>query len=1397
MTSFDTEIDFRQIIPRLGSKTEAFEEVCCQLARRVADGEFHRLRGAGGDGGIECYVDTPEGRCGWQAKYVFTPDALIRQAGKSLATALTVHPNLTRFVLCFPFDLTGPTVRHGRSGTEKLADWRNEQEEAARNDGRQLVIELWPLSTLRTHLLDHDPSGGMRHYFFGTLSLSDDWFADHLERAFATAGPRYTPELNVETDLYKWLAAFGRETSWAEAVAANLSPIRKSDNSLGYVLRQPRDQIDQHDVWPDDTLQVARSLVGRVQSVLTGLEDPTSMAKEHYNAAVTESSELVRELSAVEAELVRDVEDRHGAGRADSASWRQFMAEYMVSFPAAHLDGIRDLIAALRALADWLRSPECALAFEGCFVLAGDPGTGKTHGICDAAKRRHADDLRTCIVFGHEFGDQPNPWSRVAESLDLPVSLGTDRFLDCLDAAGEASGHPLLLCIDAINETKPLSYWRNYIAGMAQSVRSRPNLRLCLVCKTTYLSRCLPDGGNHPVVKHHGFAGIERQACQSYFRHYDLRPPIAPILQPELANPLYLRLVCETLTAAGLDRLPAGWSGGGTSIIRDFLRQKASQFAADFENARSDVSTACLMKIVREAAASEAAAVPWNTARGLIEHDVSDPDAVLRWLVNEALLIEDVSDGVGWEQDIVLRPAFERLGDFLVATEVLARVPDGELNKAARPQGVLHPWLKDSAVVEANRGVLAEFAILAAEQTPGFELPDLAPVRECYDELASIASKALVFRDPSSLTFNTARLIRYGLGTGALAYDAMDAVLSCAWRPSSIDAMWLHRFLGRATMVDRDAFWCGYLYDRFESGRVVKNLISAVDELSLDNIEPMIAERWVTTLLWFTGAADRRVKDGATRGATSILTYATSIIPDIVERFVDVNDDEIRERVLLCSYGAMLLSRNADASYETAWFLYQRYMRTPADFNNAAIRDNIRCICELSVKLCPEVSCDIVPETITKHPASSNWPLEVPSDEDIEKWATSLQFRPDEFHSDFFKYSMGCLRPWTHGLSQLEMGKWIAQRVAQDFAFFESRCEGYDSHMLRKYGGGRAKPVWAERIAKKYAWIALNHLASRLNDHIERRFESWEPRADKDPLILPERRKLDPTIPESARATGATCSMHDWTIPRPSDLKPEADPNFEAWLEQRVVPTLKTVVRPQTFGDRHWRPIMAYLNWDGAEKDTESGLYRHMWINVQGYLVPSDEVERAYRNLRGHCLVGNSLPRSMHFLYGFVAEYPWSSAFEFREAEEEQKLPTFVAGAMPVSAVPAWSEIVSEWEYDVSRADVRTLVPARQLLGDDLWWDGHGGFATPHGKVVFVDPSFRGTGSPAALADAALLDERLQTADLSLVLTMTGEKRVQAHGFGEQPDLPRLSFSQVGFLTGRTERFSKPVFVVE
>ena len=1386
MGSETPDIDFKQIIPRLGSKSASFEELCCQLARREINEPTTRLHGAGGDGGVECYVDTEEGRIGWQAKYTFRIDNLLKQANKSLDAALQLHPTLSRFILCFPFDLTGPTARPGLSGTEKFANWQRDRQQRAACAGRHLTIEAWPAFELRKLLLDQDVSGGLRHFFFGTTMLSDDWFSNHLQRAFKTAGPRYTPVLHVETDLQKWLAAFRRHSRWTVNFETNLSSLASANQNTERLLGETHHDPAWSFHWPEDTREKTKSVVLDTEQVIQSLRPPANLETQEYVTAISILSTMAAELRGIEQIISRDIDIRHGAGTADSPGWRQHMAEYMVSFPAAHLDTVRELANGIESFAGWLRSPECSLAFDQTLVLTGEAGTGKTHGMCDVASRHHEEGLRTCIVFGHEFGNQPSPWSRIAESLGVSPTLGVDQLLDCLDAAGEASGLPLLLCIDAINETKPLRYWRDNLASVVGSIQTRRNLRLCVVCKSTFLKYCLPDDAEYPIVTHQGFSGIERQACQVYFEHFGLRPPI---LQPELSNPLYLRLVCETLNTQGVDRVPPGWTGGGAAIIREFLSQKDKKFEADVETARSGAATACLMRVVKAIATTGSSSLTWDAACAVIASTTADAEAALTWLVREGLLIEDVSGDRAWEQDSVVRPSFERLGDFLIAAEVLDHVSSNDLQTPAQIDGPLYPWLKDRAAVQAYRGVLGELSILAAEREPGFELPHLAVDPTTKHDLEQITIKGLVFRDPTSLTAATATLVRQALGRPGLAKDAMDAVLTCAWRQSCIDAIWVDDFLGRGPLAVRDQFWSSYLHDRYESGKVVTALISAVDELSVDDIEPDVAERWAIVLLWFTAAADRRIKDFATRSATSILTATPSVIPSIVRRLIRNNDDEVRERALLSCYGALLLSLSSEIASEVALFLYNSYLRTPSDFDNALIRDHIRCMCELSSELSGDPPSDIHSEAITAIPASQNWPLRLPNDEEVEAWGRSLHFLPSEFSSDFFKYSMNCLHPWFHKMPKEEMGKWIIQRAASDFGYVNSDCEHYDNHIIGKYGGGRAKPVWAERIAKKYAWLGLYQLASILNDHVSRQLESWEQEKPRNPLILLEERKLDPTI--AARCSERSAGKSIWSFPAPRDLEMPIVTDLERWVEAGSIPSLENMLKEYRYDNNPAMPILAYLEWDGPERHTDtSDVYRQLWVQLRGYLVPAKDMEAAYESLRERNFFGAWLPDGAQYYHGFAGEYPWGTAFNAGDDEFVHGFPY----EMPTPLVPSWSEIVCGWEYDASTVTHTIRVPSKRFFDKTLRWDGKGGFRKGDGTSVFLDPSFQTVDPSALLANVEFLDCKLTEMEMGLVWTLVGERRLMNTDFVRNLTadelLPYTTFSQLGWRVDRSNHYA-------
>ncbi|MHA1289840.1 MAG: hypothetical protein ACTSPB_20870, partial [Candidatus Thorarchaeota archaeon] len=838
---------------------------------------------------------------------------------------------------------------------------------------------------------------------------------------------------------------------------------------------------------------------------------------------------------------------------------------------------------------------------------------GKTHGVCDIAQTRFQDGALTCVAFGHRFGGEPDPWSRLLEILGLPITLSRDGLLDALNSAAEASGFLLILCIDALNETRPLRYWRNHLIEIVQAIQNRPYLRLCITCRTPYLQYCVPAGLDIPIIEYHGFAGVERFACQKFFEYYGLKPPIAPILQPELKNPLYLKLLCETLRARGLDRLPAGWYGL-SPVIRVFIEEKEQQFAIEHEiSANANVIGGSLRAISRAIADSGNSALPWSSAQQLISEvrpQASDL-SVLEWLVRNGLLIEDAPDDkLPLGEEGTVRPAFERLGDFLIAEELLSKIKHEQIEQACRPGGSLYFLVESSETIESNTGLLSALSILLSEKRPGIELPDLVDNDSIRAELLKITIRSLHWRNPDTFSSASASLVLEGLRIKDLSYETMDAVLSVAWQPSNIDAIWLDTILKSKPLARRDAYWCGYLHERYESDRVVKRLIDAAFELPLDNVEEEIAERWAIILLWFTAAADRRVKDWTTHAAIALFIAKLEIIPNILKRFLDCDDDEVRERTLLSCYGALIVSRNPEIVCETAGILCQAFHNNPTDFDNALIRDHIRCIVELADEL------NVLPEgcfpELTMQRISSEWPLKLPSDDQVIEWEKLVHFKLDEFFSDFFKYSMNCLCPWDHAMSKKDMGKWILQTIVRDFGYKGSGCEYYDAYILSKYGPGRSKPVWAERIGKKYQWVAMYQLASRLHDHVERKQDNWEPETIRTPLILLEERKLDPTLPPKVSDSKRDATA--WWIGASVDFRSSEHLSDEEWVNREEdLPCLRTLLAIQKHENQYWRPLVFYLSWENRRDQTNwNEPFREVWIHIQSYLVPKEHLSNAY-----------------------------------------------------------------------------------------------------------------------------------------------------------------------------------------
>jgi hypothetical protein len=182
-----------------------FERLICHLAKLDGGGgEFRRIEGAGGDGGVEALRILPTGRkVGYQAKYHPSRDHIDWiKLYRSVETALTQYPELERYVIALPCDFTGKRAARGGSTDGIWGKWDTQVEKwrklaAAR--GMTVEFETWTAFEIEAVLLRPDAQH-LIPFFFDRLVFTREWMQRHLDRTIHDLHARYRPGEHVDTE---------------------------------------------------------------------------------------------------------------------------------------------------------------------------------------------------------------------------------------------------------------------------------------------------------------------------------------------------------------------------------------------------------------------------------------------------------------------------------------------------------------------------------------------------------------------------------------------------------------------------------------------------------------------------------------------------------------------------------------------------------------------------------------------------------------------------------------------------------------------------------------------------------------------------------------------------------------------------------------------------------------------------------------------------------------------------------------------------------------------------------------------------------------------------------------------------------------------------------------------
>ena len=337
--------------------------------------------------------------------------------------------------------------------------------------------------------------------------------------------------------------------------------------------------------------------------------------------------------------------------------------------------------------------------------------------------------------------------------------------------------------------------------------------------------------------------------------------------------------------------------------------------------------------------------------------------------------------------------------------------------------------------------------------------------------------------------------------------------------------------------------------------------------------------------------------------------------------------------------------------------------------------------------------------------------------------------------------------------------RWILEEIRRQG--FDDRFDKYDGCMLHHHGGGRGRPMWAERVGKKYQWIALYRLVGLVEDNVQLEADDWEPDlpADAPPrLQAPGERNLDPTI--TVKRTATDRYAPNWWTPTRVDFHPDLSP--EQWLDELDFPDSTRLIEFTEPDGREWLALHSYPEWDDrVDRDDWDTEYRHAWIQLRSYLVAVGDAEKLWRWLRKQDFHGRWMPEGPRWIsYVFAGEYPWAV-----QAQHALEGSTESPAGPPVELQPTVYEQSLEFEFDSYHdGTIHLLVPAPLFFAaDGLSWDGAGAYLNPNGGLHFRD--FSEPGPRALLVEREGLLAWLEQHQLRIVWTTLSEMHWSAPGF--------------------------------
>jgi len=811
--------------------------------------------------------------------------------------------------------------------------------------------------------------------------LNQEWQKNHLEKIKKWAGPRYTPELNVDLPIAEIFDGISRTKIFYYSIREHY---RKLMCAFGKVSGKYENRK-------------AHNLYENIKTELSQLSKDLSEIKSYDIKQIPWEQinkccgQCVQKINEILRKLLGESREEKNAG------------------VNIHYDihCLYETRKELRFFKELSSSTKAKLSNSPFLLLTGVAGTGKTHLLCDVVENRLKKRLPAVLVFGERFATSDDPFIQIIRQLGLE-EINKDQFLSLLNNAGKQSGCRAILAIDALNETRQRNFWKRNLKRVVNEIKKYPHIALVVSIRTGFEDEVITEKLKRFFVceEHRGFEKVEWEAVSKFFKEFQLPLPEIPLVMPEFQNPLFLLLFCKACQSrtgknkGKKQRQVFRGQEGTTYIFESFVDGVSKKIAKQFQISNSsgkNIWDKIIEKIAERMVAKNDDRISEDEVVDLVKnaYPLIDHSNLIKEMERNLLLVKvpryskEKDDYDGFD----FRFPFQKFSDHLIGRYIFKKYEEefGKGNKnlqtakeffSKRREFLANPW---------NRGIIESLSIQCPEHLNGCELVEVAPYLKGSNVAQEAFIESLIWRKPTvfsedlknTLAYINSEIIRTEFGHNNL----LNAFLTIAPVPNHpFNADFLHKHLSKFSMSKRDSWWSTFLHYQYgKKGAVDRLLEWSWSDQDKSHINAKSIRLCSVALCWFLSTPNRFLRDKATKALVSLLTNRLPVVLELLKQFKDVNGPYVAERLYAVAYGCAIRSKNDKTGLrDLSQWVYDEIFKGGNPPVHILLRDYARGIIEVALHEKIDISID---REKIEPPYGSNWPRKVPSEKSLKNEA--------------------------------------------------------------------------------------------------------------------------------------------------------------------------------------------------------------------------------------------------------------------------------------------------------------------------------------------------------------------------------------------------------------------------